>query len=96
MRLTRVSSGGMHIPIEHGEGKNAFVSSLRDYGLSSSPLAMKSRRRSNSPKKDFLLSTMTAFSNKYKKQMKEIHDYQKKLDERLSKPKKSSSPKKSP
>ena len=88
----------MHSPVLHGEGKNAFISTLREYtnSGSSSPKAQKPRGNSNSPRaKDHFMATMTTFPDKYKKIMKELHDYQKRLDERLSKPKKASaSPKK--
>jgi len=53
------------------------------------------RNSSGSPKKkDFLISTMTTFSSKYMKEMKALADYQRQMDERLSKPKKRGSSKK--
>ena len=81
----------MHAPIRHGEGKNPFVSSLREYKLNNSigPKSRKTRGNSASPvvKTDYLASTMPTFSRKVRKEMRIVSEYQKSLDARLSKPK---------
>ncbi len=63
------------------------MDSLRRYDFAtSSPTAR--RGGSLSPqKKDFFSTTMTTFSKRYKKQMNELYEYQKKMDERLAMPK---------
>ena len=78
----------MHKPTSIGEQPNPFVSSLRSYNFPTSSPVARRRGGSLSPgKKDFFSSTMTTFSKQYKKQMTELCEYQKKMDERLSAPK---------
>ncbi len=38
-------------------------------------------------KRDFFVDALTTFSCKQRREMKTMHDYQKRLDERLAKPK---------
>ena len=79
----------MHKPTTIGEQANPFVNSLRNYTFpGGSPMASRTRGGSLSPRaKDFFSSTMTTFSKQYKKQMSGLHEYQKRMDERLSAPK---------
>ncbi len=75
----------MHSPTFHGRN-SPFLDTLRDYpnAASFSPAA---RGRSNSPRaKDYFMTSMTTFSDRYRRQMRELHDYQKRLDDRLARP----------
>ncbi len=76
-----------------GDSRNAFVSSLRQYDYSGTIIPIGTRRRgassspSNRGKKDFLVCTMTTFSEKHRHEMNSLHEYQHRLDMRLSQPK---------
>eukprot|EP00826_Nyctotherus_ovalis_P006779 TRINITY_DN11640_c0_g1_i2.p1 TRINITY_DN11640_c0_g1~~TRINITY_DN11640_c0_g1_i2.p1 ORF type:complete len:107 (+),score=15.95 TRINITY_DN11640_c0_g1_i2:66-386(+) len=84
----RANSGGLHVGRLPLESRNAFVKSLRTYEQPNLRSCSSKRSKSSCTQNtDYLLKTMITFPSTYVTKMQMLHNYQAKLDARLSKPK---------